>query len=67
MIFNVVVMNKNHNQRKISKQKVFSAISAGYIIACCIFYGTKFIKLYFSIPTERPSNLFPKTLVVLSE
>ena len=49
-------MNKNNNKRKISKQKVFSAISAGFIIACCIFYGTKFIKLYLENKKDLELN-----------
>ena len=32
-------------KRKISYQKVFSFVSAGFIIGCCIFYGTRFLKL----------------------
>ena len=49
-------MNKNNNKRKLSKQKIFSAISAGFIIACCIFYGTKFIKLYLENKKELKLN-----------
>ena len=33
-------------RRKISIQKIFSFVSAGFILACCIFYGTRFITLY---------------------
>lgn len=33
-------------RRKISYQKTFSTISAGFILACCIFYGYRFISLY---------------------
>lgn len=44
---------KNNNQkskpkkrRKLSIQKIFNLVSATFILACCIFYGTRFIKLY---------------------
>ena len=33
-------------RRKISYQKVFSFISAGFILACILFYGGRFLKLY---------------------
>ena len=33
-------------KRKISFQKIFNLISLAFILACCIFYGTRFIKLY---------------------
>lgn len=32
--------------RKISIQKIFNLISFMFILACCIFYGSRFIKLY---------------------
>lgn len=37
---------KNKNNRKISVQKIFNLTSFAFILACCIFYGTRFIKLY---------------------
>lgn len=50
-------MSKNNNKkRKLSKQKIFSAISAGFITACCIFYGTRFIKLYLENKEELKIN-----------
>ncbi len=32
--------------RRISYQKIFNFVSFSFILACCIFYGTRFIKLY---------------------
>ena len=40
-------------RRKISYQKVFSFVSAGFIIGCCIFYGTRFITLYLENRKEE--------------
>lgn len=40
-------------KRKISYQKVFSFISAGFIIGCCIFYGTRFLTLYLENKKEE--------------
>ena len=33
-------------KRKLSIQKIFNLISAVFLITCCIFYGSRFIKLY---------------------
>lgn len=47
-------MNKKKTiKRKLSIQKTFSTISAGFILACCIFYGSRFVKLYL----ENEKNL----------
>ena len=40
-------------KRKISYQKVFSFVSAGFIIGCCIVYGTRFLKLYLENRKEE--------------
>ena len=32
--------------KKLSFQKIFCFISFIFILSCCIFYGTRFIKLY---------------------
>jgi len=40
-------------RRKISYQKVFSFVSAGFIIGCCIFYGTRFLTLYLENKKEE--------------
>jgi len=52
MMFNINKKNKEtksdetKKKRKINYQKIFNFASAGFIIACCIFYGTRFITLY---------------------
>lgn len=45
---NEVKENKTKRKKKvkISIQKIFNLISAMFILACCIFYGTRFITLY---------------------
>ena len=40
--------NEVKKKRKISIQKVFNLVSAMFILACCIFYGTRFLKLYIA-------------------
>ena len=40
--------NEVKKKRKISIQKVFNLASAMFILACCIFYGTRFLKLYIA-------------------
>lgn len=37
---------KRKKKTKISIQKIFNIISFTFILACCIFYGTRFITLY---------------------
>lgn len=38
--------NEVKKKRKINIQKIFNLVSATFILACCLFYGTRFIKLY---------------------
>lgn len=47
------VKRKVIKRRKISYQKVFSFISAGFIVGCCIFYGTRFLTLYLENKKEE--------------
>lgn len=47
------VEKKVIKRRKISYQKVFSFVSAGFIIGCCIFYGTRFLTLYLENKKEE--------------
>lgn len=35
-------------KRKLNIQKIFNLISATFILACCIFYGTRLLKLYIA-------------------
>ena len=37
---------KNEKKRKLSIQKIFNLVSAAFILACIIFYGSRFLKLY---------------------
>lgn len=39
--------------KKISLQKIFCFISILFIMSCCIFYGTRFIKLYIQNKIEH--------------
>ena len=39
-------VNNVRRKRKLNFQKIFNLVSATFILACCIFYGTRFIKLY---------------------
>ena len=39
---------KRKKKRKISIQKIFNLVSFMFILACCIFYGSRFIKLYLA-------------------
>lgn len=39
-------VNNTRKKRKLNFQKIFNLISAMFILACCIFYGTRFLKLY---------------------
>ena len=41
-------VNNTRRKRKLNIQKVFNLVSAMFILACCIFYGTRFIKLYIA-------------------
>lgn len=43
---NEVKEKKSKRKEKLSIQKIFNLISAMFILACCIFYGTRFITLY---------------------
>ena len=39
-------MSKERSKRKISVQKIFNLVSLMFLLACVIFYGGRFIKLY---------------------
>ena len=41
-------VNNTRKKRKLNFQKIFNLISAMFILACCIFYGTRFLKLYIA-------------------
>lgn len=39
-------VKKKKEKAKLSIQKIFNILSATFILACCVFYGGRFIKLY---------------------
>ena len=39
-------MSKERSKKKLSIQKIFNLISFMFLLACVIFYGGRFIKLY---------------------
>ena len=47
--------------KKINFQKIFCFISFLFILSCCIFYGTRFIKLY--LENKEKLNIEKNTLV----
>lgn len=47
--------------KKLSFQKIFCFISFLFILSCCIFYGTRFIKLY--LENKEKQNVEKNTLV----
>ena len=42
--------------KKLSFRKIFCFISFLFLLSCCIFYGTRFIKLYLENQEERSSE-----------
>lgn len=47
--------------KKLSFKKIFCFISFLFILSCCIFYGTRFIKLY--LENEKKQNIEKNSLV----
>lgn len=47
--------------KRISIQKIFNFISFIFILSCCIFYGTRFIKLY--LKNKETENIEANSLV----
>ena len=47
--------------KKLSIQKIFCFISMLFILSCCIFYGTRFIKLY--LENKKVETIEKNTLV----
>ena len=43
---NIEVKEKKKRKRTLNFQKIFNLISFTFILACCIFYGGRFISLY---------------------
>ena len=47
--------------KKLSFKKIFCFISFLFILSCCIFYGTRFVKLY--LENEKKQNIEKNSLV----
>lgn len=47
-------VKKRKKKKKLSFQKIFNIISFTFILACCIFYGTRFISLY--LENNKPED-----------
>ena len=44
--FDIIKNSEGDKMKKLSFQKIFCFLSILFIISCCVFYGTRFIKLY---------------------
>ena len=44
-------------KRKLNWQKIFNLISFTFILACIIFYGTRFIRLYLQNNKKEEINI----------
>ena len=51
-------VKKKKKKTKISAQKIFNLISFMFILACCIFYGSRFISLYIDNKKTEDVKLF---------
>ena len=58
---------KRNKRRKISYQKIFIAISAGFFLACCLYYGSRFIKLYLENENNLKQNEDALANIVIEE
>ena len=50
--------------KKLSFQKIFNFISFIFILSCCIFYGTRFIKYYLE---SKKTEIIEKNTEISSE
>ena len=52
-------------RRKLNVQKTFCTISAGFILACAIFYGFRFLSLYLDNKKslESKEDTLAKTII----
>jgi len=49
---------KKKKKRKLNFQKIFNLISFTFILACCIFYGSRFISLYLENEKQTSITVF---------
>lgn len=55
-------MSKERSKRKISVQKIFNLVSLMFLLACVIFYGGRFIKLYIENNKVEETNSMAKNI-----
>ena len=55
-------MSKERSKRKISIQKIFNLVSLMFLLACVIFYGGRFIKLYIENNKVEETNSMAKNI-----
>jgi len=55
------------SKRRLSIQKIFNLVSLTFILACCIFYGSRFIKLYLENNKENEVKSFADNLIEENE
>lgn len=56
-------MSSTKKKRKLSIQKIFNLVSFTFILACCIFYGSRFIKLYLENNKKETINTLASTII----
>lgn len=55
-------MSKERSKRKLSVQKIFNLVSLMFLLACVIFYGGRFIKLYIENNRVEETNSMAKNI-----
>ena len=55
-------MSKERSKKKLSIQKIFNLISFMFLLACVIFYGGRFIKLYIENNKVEETNSMAKDI-----
>jgi len=55
-------VSKERSKRKISVQKIFNLVSLMFLLACVIFYGGRFIKLYIENNKVEETNSMAKNI-----
>ena len=54
---------KKKKKRKLSIQKIFNLVSFMFILACCIFYGSRFITLYLENNKVEEAQVFAGNII----
>lgn len=55
-------MSKERSKRKLSVQKIFNLVSLMFLLACVVFYGGRFIKLYIENNKVEETNSMAKNI-----